>query len=111
MLTVIFVLIFIVCILLTTVVLVQESKGGGLAAGFSSANQLMGVKRTADFLEKATWTLAIVLLGLCLLAAAVQGGRGQAEATQDSELQEFIEGETVLPPAGTQPSQESAPEE
>jgi preprotein translocase subunit SecG len=111
MLTVIFVLIFIDCILLTTVVLVQESKGGGLAAGFSSANQLMGVKRTADFLEKATWTLAIILLGLCLLAAAVQGGRGGEAEVKDSELQEFIEGETVLPPPGAQPAPQETPAE
>lgn len=111
MLTVIFVLIFIDCVLLTTVVLVQESKGGGLAAGFSSANQLMGVKRTADFLEKATWTLAVILLGLCLLAAAVQGGRGETQETEDSELQQFIEGETVLPPPGNQPTPQENPEE
>jgi preprotein translocase subunit SecG len=52
-------------------VLVQNSKGGGLAAGFSSSNQIMGVRRTADFLEKATWTLAGVLLFLCLSASII----------------------------------------
>ena len=56
------VLIFIVCILLILVVLVQNSKGGGLASSFSSSNQLMGVRKTADFLEKSTWSLAIALL-------------------------------------------------
>ncbi len=76
MLYFIFILIFIDCLLLTAVVLVQESKGGGLASGFSSANQVMGVKKTADFLERATWTLAIVLMGLCLAAAAIQGPAG-----------------------------------
>ena len=38
--------------------LVQNSKGGGLAANFTSAGQSMGIRKTADFLEKSTWTLA-----------------------------------------------------
>jgi preprotein translocase subunit SecG len=63
------IIIFIVCVLLILIVLVQNSKGGGLAAGFSSSNQIMGVRRTADFLEKATWTLAGILLFLCLAAS------------------------------------------
>ena len=63
------ILIVIVCILLILIILVQNSKGGGLAANFSSSNQVMGVKKTADFLEKSTWTLAISLVVLCLLAA------------------------------------------
>jgi len=63
------IIIFIVCVLLILIVLVQNSKGGGLAAGFSSSNQIMGVRRTSDFLEKATWTLAGVLLFLCLAAS------------------------------------------
>jgi preprotein translocase subunit SecG len=60
------VLILIACILLILIVLVQNSKGGGLTANFSGSNQLMGVRKTADFLEKATWTLAVFLLVLCL---------------------------------------------
>ena len=51
------ILIVIAAILLTLLVLVQNSKGGGLAAGFASGNQVMGAPRTADFLEQATWTL------------------------------------------------------
>lgn len=64
------VLILIVCLLLILIVLVQNSKGGGLAANFSSSNQVMGVRKTTDFLEKATWTLAGALLVLSVLAAA-----------------------------------------
>jgi len=70
MYTLIIVLIFIVCLLLVLIVLVQNSKGGGLASGFSSNNQIMGVRRTADFLEKATWFLAGSLLFFCILASA-----------------------------------------
>ena len=55
------ILIVIVAILLTLLVLVQNSKGGGLASGFASGNQVMGAPRTADFLEKASWTLIAIL--------------------------------------------------
>ncbi len=69
MYTLIAVMILIICILLILIVLVQNSKGGGLAANFSAANQIMGARRSADFLEKATWTLATTLLVLSLLAS------------------------------------------
>jgi preprotein translocase subunit SecG len=68
--TLISIAIVLVCILLILIVLVQNSKGGGLASSFSSSNQVMGVRKTADFLEKATWTLAVALLVLSLLSAA-----------------------------------------
>ncbi len=63
------VLTIIVCILLVLIVLVQNSKGGGLAANFASSNQVMGVRKTTDFLEKGTWILAIALLVLSMLAS------------------------------------------
>jgi preprotein translocase subunit SecG len=63
------ILILAVCVILILIVLVQNSKGGGLASSFSASNQFMGVRKTADFLEKATWTLAGSLLFLCLLAS------------------------------------------
>ena len=63
------VLIVIVCILLVLIVLVQKSKGGGLSANLTSSNQGIGVRKTADFLEKATWTLAASLLALSLFAS------------------------------------------
>lgn len=60
------VIIVFICILLTAVVLLQKSKGGGLAAGFQSSNQIMGAPKTANFLEKATWTLMGVVALLCI---------------------------------------------
>ena len=59
------IIILIVCGLLALVVLAQNPKGGGLAAGFTGAQQIGGVQRTADFLEKGTWTLAGALMVLC----------------------------------------------
>ena len=52
MYTAISVLIFIICVLLILIVLVQNSKGGGLASSFASSNQIMGVRKTTDFLKK-----------------------------------------------------------
>jgi len=58
----------IIAVLLVLVVLAQNPKGGGLSAQFggSGASQLMGVKKTTDFLEKATWALAITLMALAM---------------------------------------------
>jgi len=83
------VLILIVCVLLVLIVLVQNSKGGGLASNFQSAGQVMGVRKTADFLEKATWGLAGALLFLAVVGTAFIP-RNQAEAEQ-SRVQKQIE--------------------
>ncbi|MDR0824276.1 MAG: preprotein translocase subunit SecG, partial [Prevotella sp.] len=58
MIALITILIVIAAIALVLIVLVQNSKGGGLSSGFSSSNAIMGVRKTTDFLEKATWGLA-----------------------------------------------------
>lgn len=68
------VLIILVCVFLVLVILVQNPKGGGLSSEFGSANQIGGVRKTADFLEKSTWGLAIALVVLSLVAAATQEG-------------------------------------
>ena len=62
------ILIIITSILLVLIVLVQNSKGGGLVSNFSASNQMMGVRKTTDFLEKATWSLAIALVFFCLMS-------------------------------------------
>jgi preprotein translocase subunit SecG len=66
------IIILIICGLLALVVLAQNPKGGGLAAGFTGAQQIGGVQRTADFLEKGTWTLATALMVLCLVSTGLQ---------------------------------------
>ena len=62
------ILMVIAALLMCFIVLIQNSKGGGLASGFSSSNAIMGVRKTTDFLEKATWTLAGAMMVLCVLA-------------------------------------------
>ncbi len=53
------------------IVLIQESKGGGLSAGFSTGNQLLGVRKTTDFIEKATWALAGAMVVISVICAYV----------------------------------------
>lgn len=77
-------LIIIASILLVLLVLIQNSKGGGLAADFAGGNQVMGAPKTADFLEKATWTLVGVIAVLSILAVGVHKQQSR-EALQEGE--------------------------
>lgn len=65
------ILILIASVLLIGVVLIQKSKGGGLAANVNNYNQFMGVRKTTDFVEKATWALAIFICVLSIASAFV----------------------------------------
>lgn len=71
MYTLIIILTVFVSILLIVVVLVQKSKGGGLSSSFAGSNQIMGVRRTNDFIEKATWTLAAIVGLLSIISVFV----------------------------------------
>ncbi|HNY06808.1 MAG TPA: preprotein translocase subunit SecG [Bacteroidales bacterium] len=85
------VLILVTCIILILVVLVQNSKGGGLASNFAGSNQFMGVRKTADFLEKATWTLAIILLILSLASIFVIPRNTNVKSVADTELRNQLD--------------------
>ena len=68
------ILIVIACVLLIGVVLIQKSKGGGLASDYSSGNQFLGYRKTTDFVEKATWSLAIFICIISIFASfAIRG--------------------------------------
>jgi preprotein translocase subunit SecG len=67
--TVFLVLITIVCFLLIIVIMVQNPKGGGLSSTFGSSSTMGGVQKTTDFLDKSTWMLAAVLIGLILMSS------------------------------------------
>ena len=111
------ILILIASILLILIVLVQISKGGGLASGFSSSNQIMGVRKTTDFLEKATWGLAgfVILLSIVITAFIPrEQATTQSEINQQVNEAVTIDPNTIAPDFGTaqQPAatQEAAPE-
>jgi len=59
----------IISMLLMIAILMQSSKGGGLAGTFGGGNvgMMFGVRRTSDFLIKATQVLAVLFGGLALI--------------------------------------------
>ncbi|KAA6336456.1 hypothetical protein EZS27_015385 [termite gut metagenome] len=65
------ILIDIAAILLSFIVTIQNAKGGGLASGFSSSNQIMGVRKTTDFLEKSTWGLMAFIVVISIATAHI----------------------------------------
>ena len=69
-------LIIIAALLLCVVVMIQNSKGGGLASSFASSNQIMGVRKTTDFIEKATWSLAGFMVVISVACAYVLPSAG-----------------------------------
>ena len=84
--TALVVIILVICVILALVVLVQNSKGGGLASNFQNQNQYMGVRKTADFLEKATWTLAVALMVISLACVAFVPKHTNEEKEVKTEL-------------------------
>ena len=97
------ILIVIAAILLTLLVLVQNSKGGGLAAGFASGNQVMGAPKTADFLEKATWTLVALIVVFSI--AAVGFSKGQQAAVEEQSAIVLDEAPAAPAPAAELPAE------
>ena len=89
------VVIVILAIVLIFFVLIQNSKGGGLASNFSSGNQILGVRKTTDTLEKITWTLVGIIVVLCIASSAVS----KTEVAASSEVSDQVE----LPANGAVP--------
>jgi preprotein translocase subunit SecG len=89
----------VICVLLIAVVLIQNPKGGGIGAGFGgSTSQIMGVKRTTDFLEKSTWSLVIGLLVLSLASGFFIPERQMNKEQEKSAIEDKVnENMPVLP--------------
>ena len=92
MYTLLVILIVIAAVLMIGIVLIQESKGGGLASNFSSYNQIGGVRKTTDFIEKTTWGLAIAMVVISVACAYVA-----PQATSSGSVMEGIENPTTNP--------------
>src|SRR3712207_630189 len=71
MYTLLVIIIVILAFLMIGIVLIQESKGGGLASNLSSGNQVLGVRKTTDVVEKATWFLAAAMVVVSIVSAHV----------------------------------------
>jgi preprotein translocase subunit SecG len=95
----------IVSVLLGLIILIQNPKGGGLATGFTGANQIGGVKRTTDFLEKATWSLAILLLVLSITSTGIE----KSQTGTNEGLQNLIEETIPVAPAAAPIEENNTP--
>ena len=110
------ILIIIASILLVLAVLAQNPKSG-MAANFGASNQVMGVRQTADFLERSTWTLAIAIVVLSLLASIAMSSQRRANnGGSDAIIEQVVaEPEIALPntvaPATATPAATETPAE
>ena len=78
------ILIVVAAVLMIGIVLIQESKGGGLASNFSSYNQIGGVRKTTDFIEKTTWGLAAAMVVLSVACAYVAPGASSTGSVMEN---------------------------
>ena len=92
MYTLFVILIVIAAILMIGIVLIQESKGGGLSSSFAGYNQVAGVRKTTDFIEKATWGLAAAMVVISVICAWVA-----PTASVDQSVMEGIENPVTNP--------------
>ena len=53
---------------LSLAIMAQNPKGGGLSSTFGGSTAQFGVQRTNDFMEKATWVLAGIIIVLIFLS-------------------------------------------
>ena len=103
--TILTILIVIASILLTIVVLLQNSKGEGMASNFVSANQTLGVRQTADSLEKVSWGLVTFILVVSIITSfTITGNRGS-----EIDVTDQIENTAAQPEFPTAPVQQTAP--
>lgn len=114
MFTLLITIILILAVLLVLVILGQNSKGGVGAAFGGSASQIMGVTRTGNVLEKATWFLAVSILVLSLASSAFYSGSQPNQfsspniesAKQQVVAPVFGDSESLLPTESTPASSE-----
>jgi len=106
------IVVLIICVLLVLIVLVQNSKGGGLAANFQGSTQIMGVRRTTDFLEKSTWTMAAALMVLSIIASVIipKGDQVQKSVIQD-QIQQVVDPNAIPTFPSTIPEEGGSDEE
>lgn len=110
MYTLFVILIVLAGLLMIGIVLIQESKGGGLASNFSSSNQIMGVRKTTDFIEKATWGLAIAMVVFSIVCAYVAPTASNTQSVIEKNATEQQQtNPNNLPGFGASQTKESTP--
>ena len=105
------ILMLIASVLMCFIVLIQNSKGGGLASGFSSSNQIMGVRKTTDVIEKVTWGLAAAMVVLSVVSVFfIPKVATEESAMMKAATEQKAVNSNNLPGFGaSQPQQQAAP--
>lgn len=116
--TITIILITIIAVLMVIVVLLQSGQGQGLSGGIAGAGgmiggaNMMGARRTADFLSKATTVLAALFLSLCVLANFFIDREAVTQSTIQQQSIPVQSGDFDIPadpPAASPSQQEQAP--
>lgn len=105
--TILTVLVIISSVLVTIVVLLQNSKGGGLASNFVAGNQTFGVRKTADILEKITWGLVAFIFVFSIATTFTTTGSGKNEVDITDKVENAASDQ--VPEFPSAPLQQSAP--
>ena len=102
-------LIVLAAVLMCFVVLIQNSKGGGLSSSFAASNQIMGVRKTTDFIEKLTWGLAIFMVVVSVATAYVIPTTSEASSViMDQAVKEQKTNPLNAPPGFAAPQSDAA---
>ncbi|WP_276965998.1 preprotein translocase subunit SecG [Bacteroides graminisolvens] len=103
------ILMVVAAILMCFIVLIQNSKGGGLASGFSSSNEILGVRKTTDVLEKLTWGLAVFMVVASIATAYVMPSASEQDGSviMEQAQQEEKTNPYNLPAGSTAPKAET----
>ena len=106
------VLIVLVSILMCGIVLIQNSKGGGLASSFASSNQIMGVRKTTDFIEKMTWSLAGFMVVISIACAyALPSATAESSVIMEQAVKESATNPLNAPTGFVAPTATETPAE
>ena len=103
------ILMVVAAVLMCFIVLIQNSKGGGLASGYSSSNEILGVRKTTDVLEKLTWGLAVFMVIASIATAYVMPSASQQDGSviMEQAQQEEKTNPYNLPAGSTAPKAET----
>ena len=115
------ILVVIASIFMCLIVLIQESKGGGPASGFASGNQVMGVRKTTDVIEKLTWGLAAAMVVFSIASvffipratgdsSVMEGAATEQKATAPTNLPGIPATDVQETPAADAPAAEAPTE-
>ncbi|MCQ2268289.1 MAG: preprotein translocase subunit SecG [Bacteroidaceae bacterium] len=104
------ILVVLASILMVLIVLIQNSKGGGLASSFAASNQIMGVRKTTDVLEKGTWILAGAIVALSVVSAFfVPSSISESSVILKEATQQNATNPGTIPGFGASNTEEAAP--